>query len=257
MAVQLTTDGTEEGTYIVTAAFTDEDGNDVIPNSINWWLYDSSNVIVNGRTNIAVAVPAASVDIVLQGDDLAIIGQDNRRVMRVEYAYNSSYGTGLPGKKEVEFEITNLETYVGALESTITLTVNTNTWVTLAEADSYFNSKYGTAAWITLSSEDRKRLLISAYNWINSDPAYSISVVTDKLKKAQLELAWYTHINYDQHEKHVNLYSSGVRTFRISKFHESLEAPQMPTIVKNLLDEYDFNSGGYFSTVTREVEPNG
>lgn len=139
----------------------------------------------------------------------------------------------------------------------IVLTVGTNTWVTLAEADSYFESRYGSDAWATLTADNRKKLLISAYQWINSDPAYSISAVTDKLKKAQLELAWYIYTNYEQHEKHVNLYSSGVRTFRISKFHEDLEKPQMPTIVKDLLDEYNFNSGGYFPTISREVDPNG
>jgi len=256
MPVELTTNGIEEGTYVVTATFTDEDGNSVVPNNINWWLYDSSNNIVNGRSNIAIAIPAASIDIVLQGDDLAIIGRDNRRVMRIEYDYDSSYGTGLPGKAEVEFDITDLETYIGTAETIITLTVNTNTWITLIEANTYFSGKYGTEAWETLPNETRKRLLISAYKWINRLPDYTISTITQNLKDAQGELAWYIYTYNDTHKKHQDLYASGVRDFRISKFTEKLDKPQLPDIVQDLLDEYNMNAGGYFPLVDREVEQN-
>lgn len=256
MPVELTTDATEEGTYVVTASFTDEDDNDVIPNNIHWWLYDSSNSIVNSRSNVNVAVPAATIYIVLQGDDLAIIGKDNRRVLRIEYDYDSSYGSGLPGKKEVEFDITDLETYIGTLESSITLTVGTNTWVTLTEANTYFNSKWGTGSWASLSSDDRKRLLISAYEWISGDPTYTISTITSKLKKAQYELAWFIYNNNDTYDKHEMLWASGVRNFDISKFSESLEEPGLPPKIKKLLDDYNYSAGGYFPLMDRDVDDN-
>jgi hypothetical protein len=256
MPVELTTNGTEEGTYVVTAAFTDEDGGSVVPNNINWWLYDSSNSIVNGRSNVAVAVPAASINIVLQGDDLAIIGKDNRRVLRVEYDYDSTYGSGLPGKKEVEFDITDLETYVGTLESTITLTVNTNTWATLAQANSYFEGKWNADGWVSLSSDNRKKLLITAYEWINTNPNYTISGNTEKLRKAQMELSWFIYNNSEIYEKHELLWASGVTEFRISKFWEKLTKPGLPPKVEDLLSDYDYNSGGYLPLINRDVRDN-
>lgn len=257
MPVELTTDGMEEGTYVVTASFTDEDDNDVIPNNIHWWLYNSSGSIVNGRSNVNVTVPAASINIVLQGNDLAIIGKDNRRVLRIEYDYDSSYGTALPGKKEVEFDITNLETYIGTLESTITLTVNTNTWVTLAQANSYFLSKWNASGWNKLPSESKKQLLITAYEWINAEPDYTISTVTAKLRKAQMELAWWIYGNDDVYKKHELLWASGVREFRVSKFWESLEVePTLPPNVKKLLDDFNIYAGGYFPLIDRDVDEN-
>jgi len=256
MPVELTTDGTEESTYVVTASFTDEDDNSVIPNNINWWLYDSSRNIVNGRSNVPIIIPAASVNILLQGDDLAIIGTDNRRVMRIEYDYDSLLGFGLPGKAEIEFDITNLETYVGALETLLTLTVNTNTWATLAEANSYMESIWSGEVWIALAIENRKKLLIHAYRWINRLSNYSISSVTNKLKYAQIELAWYIYENSDTHKKHEALEAQGVTEFRLSKFYEKLSKVGLPQVVKDLLDDYDVGSGGYVPLLEREVDDN-
>jgi hypothetical protein len=255
MPVQLTTNGTEEGTYVVTAVFTDEDGSSVIPNNINWWLYDSSRNIVNARSNVSIAVPAASIDVLLQGDDLAIIGTDNRRVFRLEWDYDSSLGTGLPGKSEVEFEVTNLETYVGTLEDTLTLTVSTNTWATLAEADSYLAGRYGSSSWATLPVEARKQLLITAYRWINRE--YTISSVTTVVKYAQIELAWYVYEFNDSHRKHVALWAQGVEEFDISKFSEILtRPPTFPVDVEDLLKDEIRNLGGKFPLMEREVDDN-
>lgn len=257
MPVKLTVDGTEEGTYVVEAVFIDESDNSVVPNNIAWSLYDSSRNIVNSRNSVVVAVPAATTNILLQGDDLAIIGRDNRRVMRIDYDYDSSLGSGLPGKGEVEFDITDLETYVGALESTITLTVGTNTWITLTEADNYQNEQFGRDAWPTYPVEIRKKLLINAYNWIKRDGNYSISTVTQKLKDAQAELAWWVYSNLSTWQKHETLIASGVTEFKISKFSENLSSMGLPKTVQDLLEDYLSGLGGYFPTQEREVDTNG
>ena len=258
MPTELTTNGTEEGTYIITASFTDEDDNAVVPNSINWSLYDSTGNIVNGRNNVPVPVPASTITIVLQGDDLAIIGTDGRRVLRIDYDYDSAAGSGLPGKKEVEFDVTNLETYKGSSESTLTLTVGTNTWVTLAEANSYMAAKWGAESWSEMSAENRKKLLIHAYNWINRLSNYSFgSTITTNMKYAQIELSWYVYENNDGHKKHEALNAQGVKEFDISKFSEKLTGKtELPQTVKDLLADYDLYSGGYLPLVDREVEEN-
>ena len=102
----LTTKALEKSTYIITAAFTDEDGAAVIPDSIAWTLTDSSGNVVNSRSSVAVAVPAASINIVLSGADLAIqragiLG----RILTIEAVYDSSLANDLPLKDEIHFEI--------------------------------------------------------------------------------------------------------------------------------------------------------
>jgi len=99
----------EESTYIVTVAFTDEDGTAVTPNSITWTLTDSDGNTINSRSGVSIAVPAASNDIVLQGDDLAIQRPSMlRRRMTISAPYDSGAGSSLPFRGEIEFEITPL-----------------------------------------------------------------------------------------------------------------------------------------------------
>jgi hypothetical protein len=93
----VTPNAIEDSTYVVTADFTDEDGAAVIPNAITWSLEDPDGNAVNGRTDVAIGVPAASVDVVLEGDDLDPGAWDPARLlMTFEADYDSSLGSGLP-----------------------------------------------------------------------------------------------------------------------------------------------------------------
>ena len=103
---RLSTKAVEKSTYVVTVAFTDEDGAAVTPDSITWDLTDSSGNVVNSRSSVSIAVPAASNDIVLSGDDLAIprpgiLG----RILTIEAVYDSDAGSNLPFKDEITFEV--------------------------------------------------------------------------------------------------------------------------------------------------------
>lgn len=138
-----------------------------------------------------------------------------------------------------------------------TIVINTNSWVTIVEADTYLDEKVGASAWAALTDEQKSEYLITAFRWINRLPDYDFSVVTNNMKYAQIELAWYIYGNYTTHTKHEALYASGVRNFRVSKFTESLAKPELPPVVKDLLDDYDLYSGGYFPTIERDVEQNG
>jgi hypothetical protein len=97
-------------TYVVTAAFYDEDGVAVVPTAIHWSLQNSDGVVINSRSNVLVAVPAASVNIVLTGDDLALEDTDNESEVRrlvVASTYNSTLGTGLRLVGVYEFRVLN------------------------------------------------------------------------------------------------------------------------------------------------------
>ena len=93
MAVRLSTTAFEGSTYIVTAAFTDEDGDPVVPQTVGWTLDDEDGNEINTGTE----TPAASVEIVLSGTDLTAGGHENSKAyITVTATYNSDLGTGLP-----------------------------------------------------------------------------------------------------------------------------------------------------------------
>ena len=110
MPTTLTTKATEQSTYIITAAFTDDAGAEVTPKAgLNWTLTDSSGTVVNSRENVSIAAPAASVDIVLSANDLAVSsGADLVRYLTIEGTYDSDAGSDLPIKDQVKFAIADL-----------------------------------------------------------------------------------------------------------------------------------------------------
>jgi len=102
----------EQATLLVTfGPFLDETGASVTPSSATWTLTDRAippNVI-NNRTAVT-ATPGTSIAVLLRGDDLALLpGGDNRRALLLEWVYDSSNGTGLPGKDVLYFEVQALD----------------------------------------------------------------------------------------------------------------------------------------------------
>lgn len=103
----------EESTLVITCAFTDEDGDAVIPSAITWSLTDADGTEINSRTDVAVAVPASSINVVLSGNDLAIQSGETAdivwRYFIVEAVYDSDLGSDLPLKDQVAFKLQNLK----------------------------------------------------------------------------------------------------------------------------------------------------
>jgi len=110
MPEYLTDKAIEKSTFAITAAFTDSAGNAVVPNSLTWSLADRDGTIINSREDEAIATPAASVTVVLSGDDLELDDPDNPvRVFLIQGDYDDPVlGSGLPIKEEAIFEISNL-----------------------------------------------------------------------------------------------------------------------------------------------------
>jgi len=112
MALTLTTHAIEKSTYVMTASFKDEDGNAVTPTSITWTLTDKNGVVINSKQDVAVITPAASINIVLSGDDLEVLpGETNNiiRVFAVKAIYDSAtLGNDLPLRGAIQFFLDNL-----------------------------------------------------------------------------------------------------------------------------------------------------
>lgn len=135
------------------------------------------------------------------------------------------------------------------------LTVGTNSWVTVTEANDYFLTSYGRSVWASLSNSEKETLLISAYNWIQQQSIFSISATsTDSaVKQGQYETSWYIYSYWNQTEDRRALYAQGVREFKISKFSEKLEPPEFPQHIIDILEDFLINLGGGFSTWDRTL----
>lgn len=104
---QLITHAKDQSTYQVTAAFTDAAGDSVVPSAITWTLTDRDGTVINSREDVAVATPAASIDIVLSGDDLKY-SDGAKRILTIEATYDSDEGSDLPLKQESVIKIDDL-----------------------------------------------------------------------------------------------------------------------------------------------------
>lgn len=105
----------EKSTIVFTISFQDEDGEDVVPESVQWSLVDSQANAINERQSVEIELAdlAASIDIVLSGDDLQLTENERyaKKVYRylvVEAVYNSDAGSGLSLNESIRFKIENL-----------------------------------------------------------------------------------------------------------------------------------------------------
>ena len=87
------------GTAVFRVVFKDEDGTAVVPNTATWTLLRGGQVL-NNRKDVSIT-PAATVDIVLSGDDL--VGGTQHIV--IDAVYDSSAGSGLPLRMWASFDV--------------------------------------------------------------------------------------------------------------------------------------------------------
>ena len=103
----------EKSAGVITVAFEDEDGDAVIPTSIKWTLTTVNGVTVINSRDQEDITPAASVDILLEGDDLALTETEQSvkeidRRLTVEAVYDSDLGIDIPLKDDKVITIRNL-----------------------------------------------------------------------------------------------------------------------------------------------------
>ena len=109
--IRLNVTAIEKATYVVVATFTDENGTEVAPKTLQWTLTDRKGRIINSRQNVVVGSPATGANnIVLSGNDLKLLNNDNRiRIITIEATYDSAtYGSDLPIKESADFKIRDL-----------------------------------------------------------------------------------------------------------------------------------------------------
>lgn len=137
----------------------------------------------------------------------------------------------------------------------LTLTVGVNSWVTLAEANEYFEGKYqASTAWAALTDSVKNQLLVSAYRWIQQQTLFSISAssTAEIIKQAQCEAAWYLYSYGDEDEKRRALSGQGVTEFELDNWREKLSMYAFPGFLSDMLDDYYIGKGARSITFERD-----
>ena len=137
------------------------------------------------------------------------------------------------------------------------ITVGTNSWVTIAESDTYMEERWQGSTWASISDDNKTQLLITAYRWINADDRFEIaaSSTDDNVKYAQIETAFYIYNRYVQIEDRMALQSQGVQSFRLSEFSENFRndmGSRLPDTAIGFLDGFLSYDG--VTTLTRTLD---
>jgi len=104
----LSTLAVEKSSFIIEAVFADEDDVSVTPKTLKWTLLDCADgSVVNSKEQVVVSSPTATTDILLQGNDLALLHSETRetRELILEGTYDGSLGIDIPIKENVMFSI--------------------------------------------------------------------------------------------------------------------------------------------------------
>lgn len=118
----LAEEAVEGGSFVVAFGFVDENGAAVTPAAAMWSLVDEFGTVINGRSEVALAL-APTVEIVLGAGDLQWLGAMDSGVRRVvvEASYFSA-GTLLALVDEVEFRVRALSASAGLFSYDLTAT---------------------------------------------------------------------------------------------------------------------------------------
>lgn len=111
MPVTSTVEAMEQSTFGVTvSAFTDTEGTAVTPATFSWTLIrKSTGDIVNDREDVS-ETPAASIRVVLAGDDLQrYTGDDGLRQLVMQWTYDSDDGSGMVGREVLTFFVRDVQ----------------------------------------------------------------------------------------------------------------------------------------------------
>jgi len=102
----------ENSSYLIELTAYDELGQEVVPKTGTWSLTDTDGETINERANIVISPLAATMHVLLTGDDLALsaafAGTSELRVFIFEGTYDSIYGADNPLKDQLVFPVVNL-----------------------------------------------------------------------------------------------------------------------------------------------------
>ncbi len=145
----------------------------------------------------------------------------------------------------------------------MSLNVGVNSWVSVAEADTYFTDRVNASSWFDLDEspanpgDDSKEVfLVSAFYWLFDDPGFNLpQVSTDpKIQRAQEEAAFFL-LNYSQdYENREAKIAGGVMRFKNKSWEEDLTEIKKPQVILNILGGSYSNKNGVVQLLPDDYE---
>lgn len=139
------------------------------------------------------------------------------------------------------------------------VTVGTNSWITLIEANSYMDDRFNSSVWDSAIDANKNKSIVTAFRWLYNSQKFNIPLTATSqiVKDAQSELANYILVNFAEFEKRRALQSQGVEEFNTLKWHEKfIKEADIPQFINDMLTDYVMNKGGVFFTVNRNLSDN-
>ena len=138
-----------------------------------------------------------------------------------------------------------------------TIVVGTNSWVTEAEANTYFGGRIFSSENWTDAASDNIPALITAYNWLNSG-GYSLpATATQGVQDAQCEMALFLLQHQPDLDLRMGLQVQGVIQAGVVKEryreYNTIVLP-VPPIVANLLEAWSTDRPVYMVDLARNEE---
>ena len=138
-----------------------------------------------------------------------------------------------------------------------TITVGTNSWITLAEADAYLANKFGADNWAAAVQSSREQAIITAFWRIYGSSEYTIakSSTDENVKNAQAETAYFILTYSGELSKRAALQSAGVKSHSVSKFKETYSGNVGTLLPQEAIDLLDsFQSFNPVGTISRDLD---
>ncbi|MFA5186617.1 MAG: hypothetical protein WC551_09095 [Patescibacteria group bacterium] len=139
------------------------------------------------------------------------------------------------------------------------IVVGTNSWVTEAEADTFFTTRFGASTY-WLSGTDKEGAIITAYNWLMGCPMFSLSAsatAPQAIKDAQCEMVLFLVIHQPDIDLRVGLQAQGVvKAGIVKEEYDGKNRMPIPPFVVAMLDAYRADTPIHLVDVERDEEQN-
>ena len=143
----------------------------------------------------------------------------------------------------------------------LVITVGTNSWITLAAAELYFEGRLNSAAWDAASDAVKNKALVSAYRQIANNSTYSfptvIASITERMTNGQCEQALFMLLHIDSFDRRIGIQAQGVKEAGVVKEKYDEELMGEYTIcpqANNFLKYYSKGSVLFINDLDRDSE---
>lgn len=133
------------------------------------------------------------------------------------------------------------------------LTVGTNTWLSVTDADEFFTLRLSTDSWTAAATAKKEAALAQAYRTLTQCGLYSFpDTATQAMKDAQCEQALFLLHEEDSLDARMALQAQGVRTANVVKesYGDGVATIPLAPLAKLMLDDYALSADKTAQIVT-------